>query len=429
MGSHYSNVLGGLFILIIMSPGPTTATSRPEPMMNESSIGSDRATSERSLLANELALKPQMGWSTWNHFHCDINETLVRETADAMVSMGLASVGYQYINIDDCWAEQNRDEQGNLVPRASSFPSGIITLADYVHQKGLKLGIYSDAGTETCSDTMPGSLGFEEQDAKIFASWGIDYLKYDNCNNDNEDVKDRYYKMKQALLNSGREIFFSMCEWGQEDVATWGQSAGNSWRTSGDIDDNWESMTSHADQNDQWASYAYPGGWNDPDILEVGNGGMTQAEYRSHFSIWALAKAPLLIGCDIRYMDNSTFKILSNKEVIDVNQDGLGHQGRKIKQDGDLEVWAGPLSGNKVAVVLWNRGATEATITAYWSDLGLNATTLVTARDLWDHSRVRLPSKGQISASVPTHDCKMYVLSPMPPSTQRDRSAAKRSNV
>ncbi|VFQ86555.1 unnamed protein product, partial [Cuscuta campestris] len=268
---------------------------------------------------------------------------------------------------------------GNLVPRASSFPSGIITLADYVHQRGLKLGIYSDAGTETCSDTMPGSLGFEEQDAKIFASWGIDYLKYDNCNNDNEDVKD--------------------------------------------------SMTSHADQNDQWASYAYPGGWNDPDILEVGNGGMTQAEYRSHFSIWALAKAPLLIGCDIRYMDNSTFKILSNKEVIDVNQDGLGHQGRKIKQDGDLEVWAGPLSGNKVAVVLWNRGATEATITAYWSDLGLNATTLVTARDLWDHSRVRLPSKGQISASVPTHDCKMYVLSPMPPSTQRDRSAAKRSNV
>ncbi|CAK9156364.1 unnamed protein product, partial [Ilex paraguariensis] len=179
---------------------------------------------------------------------------------------------------------------GNLVPKASTFPSGIKALADYVHGKGLKLGIYSDAGTQTCSKTMPGSLGYEEQDAKTFASWGIDYLKYDNCNNNNIDPKERYPIMSKALLNSGRSIFFSLCEWGQEDPATWAQSVGNSWRTTGDIGDNWDSMTSRADQNDQWASYAAPGGWNDPDMLEVGNRGMTTQEYRSHISIWSLAK-------------------------------------------------------------------------------------------------------------------------------------------
>ncbi|CAH9056615.1 unnamed protein product [Cuscuta epithymum] len=420
------HVLGVCFVLLICTCQFTATTSaHRDRRMNEdddesSGLGRAVMVTERGLLANELALRPQMGWSTWNHFHCDINENLIRETADAMVSTGLASLGYQYINIDDCWAEQNRDDQGNLVPKGTSFPSGIATLADYVHQRGLKLGIYSDAGTQTCSNTMPGSLGYEEQDARTFASWGIDYLKYDNCNNNKEDVKGRYYKMKEALLNSGRNIFFSMCEWGQEDVATWGQTAGNSWRTSGDIEDKWESMTSNADQNDHWASYAYPGGWNDPDILEVGNGGMTYSEYRSHFSIWALAKAPLVIGCDIRSLDNSSYEILSNKEVIDVNQDGLGHQGTKVKQDGDLEVWAGPLSGNRVAVVLWNRGSTEATITAYWSDIGLNSSNTVHARDLWAHTRVK-SVKGQISASVPTHDCKMYVLTPT--SNHKNRKA------
>ncbi|XP_031091503.1 alpha-galactosidase-like isoform X1 [Ipomoea triloba] len=399
-----------VFILLCSSDATTFALSAQTMHKKSSSLGRQEQR-KRSLLANGLALKPQMGWSAWNHFHCDISETLIQETADAMVSTGLASMGYQYINIDDCWAEQNRDEKGNLVSKASTFPSGIKALADYVHNRGLKLGIYSDAGTQTCSNTMPGSLGYEEQDARTFASWGVDYLKYDNCNNNNENMKDRYGKMKQALLDTGRSIFFSMCQWGQEDVPTWGQSVGNSWRTSGDIEDNWESMTSHADQNDQWASYAYPGGWNDPDILEVGNGGMTTAEYRSHFSIWALAKAPLLIGCDIRSMDKTTYKILSNKEVIGVNQDGLGHQGRKVKIDGDLEIWAGPLSGSRVAIVLWNRGSTAANITAYWSDVGLSQSTVVNARDLWAHSTKR-SVKGQISARVDAHDCKMYVLTP-----------------
>ncbi|XP_073147326.1 alpha-galactosidase-like [Henckelia pumila] len=364
------------------------------------------------LTKNEkLGLTPQMGWNSWNHFKCDIEEKLIRETADAVVSTGLAALGYEYINLDDCWAELNRDSQGNLVPKASTFPSGIKALADYVHGKGLKLGIYSDAGSLTCSKQMPGSLGYEEQDAKTFASWGVDYLKYDNCNHDGTSPKKRYPVMAKALMSSGRSIFFSLCEWGREDPATWAKSLGNSWRTTGDIKDNWESMTSRADLNDKWASHAAPGGWNDPDMLEVGNGGMTTEEYRSHFSIWALMKAPLLIGCDIRSMDNVTRAILGNEEVIAVNQDKLGVQGKKIKKDGDLEVWGGALSGNRVAVVLWNRGSSEATITTYWSDIGLNPSTMVDARDLWAHSTQSSVMR-QISESIASHDCKMYVLSP-----------------
>ncbi|KGN51578.1 alpha-galactosidase-like precursor [Cucumis sativus] len=370
----------------------------------------DSASSRRILLNNGLALTPPMGWNSWNHFQCNLNENLIKETADAMVSTGLAALGYQYINLDDCWAELDRDSKGNLVAKASTFPSGIKALADYVHRKGLKLGIYSDAGIRTCSKRMPGSLGHEEQDAKTFASWGIDYLKYDNCENTGTSPKERYPKMTKALQQSGRPILFSLCEWGQEDPATWAVNVGNSWRTTSDIQDNWISMTTIADQNDKWASYAKPGGWNDPDMLEVGNGGMTIAEYRSHFSIWALAKAPLLIGCDIRSMDNNTMKLLSNKEVIAVNQDKLGVQGKKVHKYGDLEVWAGLLSGKRVAVVLWNRSLWRANITAYWSDIGLSSSTTVTARDLWEHSSQVV--RHHLTAQVDSHDCKMFVLTP-----------------
>ncbi|KAK9115471.1 hypothetical protein Sjap_014418 [Stephania japonica] len=374
------------------------------------SIGS-REDVRRVLLDNGLGRTPQMGWNSWNHFQCNIEEKLIRETADAMASSELAALGYEYINLDDCWAELNRDSKGNLVPKASTFPSGIKALADYVHGKGLKLGIYSDAGTQTCSKTMPGSLGYEEQDAKTFASWGVDYLKYDNCNNDGTSPKERYPKMSKALLYSGRPIFFSLCEWGDEDPATWAPGLGNSWRTTGDIKDTWESMTSRADSNDKWAAYAGPGGWNDPDMLEVGNGGMTTEEYRSHFSIWALAKAPLLIGCDIRSMSNVTLELLSNKEVIAVNQDKLGVQGKKVKKEGDLEVWAGGLSGGRVGVVLWNRGGSNARISALWSDIGLEPSAVVDVRDLWAHSS-KGSLKGHLSAMVDSHACKMFVVTP-----------------
>lgn len=365
----------------------------------------------RKSLENGLGRTPPMGWNSWNHFNCNIDEKLIRATADAMVSTGLSAVGYKYINLDDCWAEQNRDSKGNLVPKASTFPSGIKALADYVHSKGLKLGIYGDAGTMTCSQTMPGSLGYEEQDAKTYASWGVDYLKYDNCKNDGSSPKERYPKMSKALLNSGRLIFFSLCEWGQEDPATWAPKIGNSWRTTDDIHDTWESMTSIADSNDRWASYAGPGAWNDPDMLEVGNGGMTTEEYRSHFSIWALVKAPLLIGCDLRSVDKATLGLLNNKEVIAVNQDKLGVQGKKVKKNGDLEVWAGPLTGKRVAVVLWNRGSSQASITANWCDVGLTSNAIVKVRDLWVHSTVK-SVRGLLTATIDSHACKMYVLTP-----------------
>ncbi|KAL6194604.1 hypothetical protein ACLB2K_035686 [Fragaria x ananassa] len=371
-----------------------------------SSTGQDHI--RRNLLDNGLGLTPPMGWNSWNHFNCHIEEKLIKETADSMVSTGLAALGYEYINLDDCWAEQNRDSEGNLVAKSSAFPSGIKALADYVHSKGLKLGIYSDAGTLTCQQ-MPGSLGHEEQDAHTFASWGIDYLKYDNCYSTGTSPKERYPVMSKALLNSSRPIFFSLCEWGVEDPATWAASVGNSWRTTGDISDNWDSMTSCADQNDIWASYAGPGGWNDPDMLEVGNGGMTLEEYRAHFSIWALAKAPLLIGCDIRSMDDATLSLLSNKEVIAVNQDKLGAQGKQVTSGTDLQVWAGPLSDNRVALVLWNRSPSKATVTAHWSDIGLKPATVVEARDLWEHSTGPSVSE-KLSADLESHACKMVAL-------------------
>ncbi|KAM0828039.1 hypothetical protein ACQ4PT_067811 [Festuca glaucescens] len=337
---------------------PGTATGPPL-----AAYGNASSVVRRRAVENGLGRTPQMGWNSWNHFFCQINEEIIRETADALINTGLAKLGYKYVNIDDCWAEPNRDYQGNMVPNKQSFPSGIKALADYVHAKGLKLGVYSDAGTQTCSLRMPGSLDHEEQDVKTFSSWGVDYLKYDNCNNGGRNVVERYTKMSNAIRKYGKNIFFSLCEWGDNNPATWAGGMGNSWRTTGDIADNWNSMTSRADQNDKWASYAGPGGWNDPDMLEVGNGGMTEAEYRSHFSIWALAK-----------------------------------------------VWAGPLTGNRKAVVLWNRQGYQATITAYWSSVGLRASAAVTVRDLWAHSSSS--AQGQISASVAPHDCKMYILTP-----------------
>ncbi|CAN6463351.1 unnamed protein product [Victoria cruziana] len=365
----------------------------------------------RSLLKNGLGLTPQMGWNSWNHFACKIDEDLIRQTADAMVSTGLSKVGYEYINLDDCWAEHDRDSQGNLVPKASTFPSGIKALADYVHSKGLKLGIYSDAGTRTCSGEMPGSLGYEDQDAKTFASWDIDYLKYDNCNAEEFNIKQRYKKMSNALLRTGRPIFFSLCEWGRKDPATWAPAIGNSWRTTGDIRDTWISVITLADQNNVWADYAHPGSWNDPDMLEVGNGGMTLEEYRSHFSIWALMKAPLLIGCDLRSMSNETLGLLSNKEVIAVNQDKLGAQGKKVKKHSELEIWAGPLSGGRVAVVLWNRSPSKSSITAKWKDIGLKSDAVVDVRNVWAHS-TRTSVRRKLKVTVNTHACKMYVLTP-----------------
>ncbi|XP_073148687.1 alpha-galactosidase 3 isoform X2 [Henckelia pumila] len=352
-------------------------------------------------------------WNSWNFFACDINEKVIKETADALISTGLAKLGYIYVNIDDCWSVLSRDSKGHLVPDPETFPSGIKALADYVHSKGLKLGIYSDAGAFTCQ-VRPGSIFHESDDAKLFASWGVDYLKYDNCFNLGIEPKKRYPPMRDALNATGRAIFYSLCEWGVDDPALWAGNVGNSWRTTDDINDSWASMTTIADLNDKWAAYAGPGGWNDPDMLEVGNGGMTYSEYRAHFSIWALMKAPLLIGCDVRNITTEAFEILSNEEVIAVNQDPLGVQGRKVYSygpDGCYQIWAGPLSDQRLAVVLWNRCSKSATITAKWNKLGLQSSISVSIKDLWKHEYVS-QNKALFSARVDGHSCEMYVFAP-----------------
>ncbi|XP_039115106.1 alpha-galactosidase 3 [Dioscorea cayenensis subsp. rotundata] len=409
-------------VLLFLSVTPAVIAGRQTPLLEDIVMPTtevvrnpfDTSNYGKLQLNNGLALSPQMGWNSWNFFACNINEAVIKETADALVSTGLADLGYNYVNIDDCWSSLLRNAEGELVPDPKTFPSGIKALADYIHRKGLKIGIYSDAGAFTCQ-VRPGSLFHEKDDAGLFASWGIDYLKYDNCYNLGIPPKERYPPMRDALNSTGHAIFYSLCEWGQDDPALWAGKIGNSWRTTDDISDSWASMTTIADLNDQWASYAGPGGWNDPDMLEVGNGGMTYPEYRAHFSIWALMKAPLLIGCDVRHMTAETLEILSNKEVIAVNQDPLGVQGRKVStedKDGCSQVWAGPLSNNRLVVALWNRCSKPVKVTAKWNDIGLESSTKVSVRDLWKHEDVLENVAGDLAAKVDAHDCKMYILKP-----------------
>ena len=359
-------------------------------------------------LDNGLGKKPQMGWNSWNHYHCDVNQTVIEATADAFISLGLDKLGYKYVNVDDCWAE-SRDSNGMIQPDTKAFPNfqGMI---DHVHSKGLLFGLYSDAGAKTCAK-RPGSQGYEENDANTYAGWKVDYLKYDNCNNNGSKPEVRYPVMRDALNKTGHPIFFSMCEWGVDDPATWAPEVGNSWRTTGDISDNWNSMISRADQNDKWAKYAAPGGWNDPDMLEIGNGKMTTVEYETHMSLWCLMKAPLLIGCDVTSMSNDTLRILGNTEVIAVNQDTKGVQGKKVKVNGTSEVWAGPLDGGKYAVVLLNRGNSTATIEAKWSDFGVDNSVKAMVRDLWKQADIGTMT-GSVSSLVPSHGVMMCTLTP-----------------
>lgn len=364
---------------------------------------------------NGLALTPPMGWNSWNKFACNNNEQTVRDTADAMVSSGMRDAGYQYVVIDDCW-QTSRDANGFIVADAQKFPSGIRALADYVHSKGLKFGIYSDAGRLTCGG-RPGSEGHEFQDALTYARWGVDYLKYDWCNTGDRNAQEAYAVMAEALRQSGRPIVFSMCEWGTAKPWLWAQNTGNLWRTTGDISDDfavkkkghdWEHpVTMIVDLNEPLWPFAGPGHWNDPDMLEVGNGGMTPAEYRSHFSLWAMMAAPLIAGNDIAHMDETTKSILENRDVIAIDQDALGVQGHRVWKDGDQEVWVKPLSGGARAVLLFNRGEAPATIRATADQLGWPGGIRAKVRDLWLHKQVGSWT-GSISAQVEPHGVAMF---------------------
>jgi len=353
---------------------------------------------------NGLARTPPMGWNSWNNFKGRVNDAVVREIADAMVSSGMKDAGYVYINIDDTW-EGERDRNGNIQSN-KKFPD-MKDLADYVHSKGLKLGIYSSPGPNTCAG-YEGTYGHEEQDAKTFAAWGIDYLKYDWCGARNlytdEEMQPVYQKMGDALLASGRPIVYSLCQYGRNDVWKWGpEVGGNLWRTTGDIRDAWDSMTKIGFSQNELALWASPGHWNDPDMLEVGNGGMTETEYKTHMSLWSLLAAPLLAGNDIRNMTPRIRDILTNREVIAVDQDKAGKQGKRIKKSGDQEIWVRDLGAGVRAVGLFNLSDKDAQVSFDWAEIGIkDSLKQMKIRDLWQLNDLAA-SQANYSATVPAH--------------------------
>jgi alpha-galactosidase len=369
---------------------------------------------------NGLALTPPLGWNSWNKFGCNVNEQTVRDTADAMAASGMRDAGYKYVVIDDCW-QGPRDGNGFITADSQKFPSGIKALADYVHSRGLSFGIYSDAGRLTCGG-RPASEGHEYQDALTYARWGVDYLKYDWCNTGYRNAQEAYAVMADALRASGRDIVFSMCEWGTAKPWLWAKNTGNLWRTTGDIFDSFNkqddahkswahTVTEIVDLNESLWPYAGPGHWNDADMLEVGNGGMSPSEYRSHFSLWAMMAAPLMAGNDIAHMDETTRSILLNKEVIAVDQDPLGLQGRRVWKEADKEVWVKTLSGGARALLLFNRGDAPATIRATSDQLGWPAGVRAKLRDLWAQKDAGRWS-GAIEATVEPHGVAMYRITP-----------------
>ncbi|MFF1280448.1 glycoside hydrolase family 27 protein [Streptomyces sp. NPDC058299] len=354
---------------------------------------------------NGLAPTPQMGFNDWNAYGCNVSDSLIRSTAQAMHTNGMQAAGYTYVNIDDCWMTHSRDSGGHLVPDPAKFPSGIKGTADYVHSLGLKLGIYEDAGTATCAG-YPGSLGHETTDAQTFASWGVDYLKYDNCNNTGAPARTRYTAMRDALAATGRPILYSLCNWGQDDVWTWGADVGNSWRTTGDISASFSSMLSIFHSNAGLASYAGPGHWNDPDMLEVGNSGLSATEARTEFSLWAEMAAPLIAGTDLTSAGSTTLSVYTNSRVIAVDQDPLGKQGTMVSSSGGLDVLAKPLAGGDVSVALFNETGSTATISTTAAAIGKTGASAYSLTDLW--SGAASTTSGTISASVPAHGTVMY---------------------
>jgi alpha-galactosidase len=366
--------------------------------------------------ADTVALTPPMGWNDWNAFGCAVSAELVEQSADALVTSGMKAAGYQYVNIDDCWMTHDRDPRtGRLVPDPAKFPDGIAAVARYVHSRGLKLGIYEDAGTATCAG-FPGSLGHERIDADTFAEWGVDYLKYDNCHHGDStstgQYVDRYVAMRDALRATGRPILYSLCEWGVNKPWAWARGVGHAWRTTRDIADNYGSMLAIFTANVQLAAYAKPGGWNDPDMLEIGNGGMTPTEQRTEFSLWAAMAAPLIAGTDLRTISAADLAIYSNPEVIAIDQDPLGKQAVPIASAGEpagshgLWVLSKPLAGGARAVVLFNSTDAEASIETTASRVGLGVAPRFALRDLWTGTETT--TTGVIRAVVPARGVVMY---------------------
>jgi alpha-galactosidase len=363
-----------------------------------------------------LAMTPPMGWNSWNKYGCNVSEVLIMGMADAMVSSGMKDAGYEYVVIDDCW-QVSRDENGVIVADKDRFPHGIKYLADYIHSKGLKFGIYSCAGTLTCAG-RPAGRGHEYQDALTYARWGVDYLKYDWCNTGSQEAKSSYSIMRDGLFAAKRPIVFSICEWGSNKPWEWAGSVGNLWRTTGDISDSWNSMISIFSQQKDLAKYAGPGHWNDPDMLEIGNGGMTTEEYKTHFSLWCMLAAPLLAGNDLQNMSTDTKTILTNKEIIALDQDVLGKQATCWRDNGDYQIWLKMLSNTEKAVCLLNSSDEKKSVLVDFAllaqarnDWDENAKPMslnnYTVRDLWEHKDLALKETSMYIDLLP-HTVKVF---------------------
>lgn len=357
---------------------------------------------------HQLALTPPMGWNSWNVWGTSVDAAKVRAAADALISSGLAAHGYAYVNIDDAW-QGTRDSRGEI--RANDRFGDISALAEHVHTKGLKLGIYSSPGPKTCAG-YEGSAGHEMQDAQTWARWGVDYVKHDWCSCTSEQKQAPYELMRRALDRTNRDIVYSLCQYGMADVWTWASSPavrGNLWRTTGDITDSWNSMSSIGFKQPDIARFAGPGHWNDPDMLVVCVLGwgpnvrptrLKPIEQQTHITLWAMCAAPLLIGCDLTRLDDFTRDLLCNDEVLDVDQDPLGRAATRVKREGETEVWARPLEDGTVAVAMFNRGSEEAVVTAKWSDIGRAGEQPV--RDLWQRQSLGVQSD-EISKRIPAH--------------------------
>jgi alpha-galactosidase len=364
-----------------------------------------------------LAPTPPMGWNTWNTFAANINETLVHETAEVLIATGMRDAGYTYIVLDDCWMTKQRDADGNLVPDPAKFPSGMKALGDFLHARGFKFGIYNCAGTETCGG-YPGGRGHEYQDARLYASWGVDYLKYDWCNHGTADARETYRTMRDALHTAGRPIVFSLCEWGQNKPWEWAADTGHLWRTTGDITDCYDCRKEWSqgwkvilDAQVGLEKYAGPDHWNDPDMLEVGNPGLTPAESRGHFSLWCMLAAPLMAGNDVRHMTEETRAILTNQDVIALDQDPLGKQGLRIYADPAKEIWVKELAQGDWAVCVLNAGPAPADLTVDWNQIRfLQGTYRV--RDLWAKQDVGTTQEKH-TGHVASHDVMLFRLTPV----------------
>lgn len=375
-----------------------------------------------------LALTPPMGWNSWNTFQTNISEKLVKDIADVMVSSGMKDAGYTYIVLDDGWMARERDANGNLVADPVKFPSGIKALADYIHAKGLKFGLYNCAGTQTCAG-YPGTRGYEYQDARLYASFDIDYLKFDWCYTDGINAKEAYKTMSKALKTAGRPIIFSLCEWGGNKPWLWAADVGHLWRTTGDIYAGWagiksngtwsaNSVTRIIESQDSLRKYAGPGHWNDPDMLEVGNG-MKVSEDRAHFALWCMLAAPLIAGNDLRNMSAETREILTNKQVIAVNQDALGIQAYKYATADSVETWIKPLKNNEVAICFLNRSASSQKVNFNWKKRPINDKLSKTyinfnkaeyeVRDI-ETGKAKGKTTSVFEATIPSHDVVMIRL-------------------